>query len=45
MSYRQLPLHDHQIPASPIVLGCMRFGGDWDGAPLLRIWWSKAVKR
>ncbi|MGO4530132.1 aldo/keto reductase family oxidoreductase [Paenibacillus sp. 2TAF8] len=34
MSYRQLPLHYHQIPASPIVLGCMRFGGDWDGQPI-----------
>ncbi|KAA8786766.1 putative oxidoreductase [Paenibacillus sp. 4624] len=34
MSYRQLPLHDYQISASPIVLGCMRFGGDWDGAPI-----------
>lgn len=34
MSYRQLPLHDHQIPTSPMVLGCMRFGGDWDGQPI-----------
>lgn len=34
MSYRQLPLHYHQIPASPIVLGCMRFGGAWDGQPI-----------
>ncbi|MBU5351967.1 aldo/keto reductase [Paenibacillus barcinonensis] len=34
MTYRQLPLHYHQIPASPIVLGCMRFGGAWDGQPI-----------
>ncbi|MGC5772378.1 aldo/keto reductase [Paenibacillus pabuli] len=34
MSKSQLPLHHHQIPASPLVLGCMRFGGDWDGLPI-----------
>ncbi len=34
MSYAQLPLHHHQIPASRMVLGCMRFGGEWDGLPI-----------
>ncbi|MDR6724336.1 putative oxidoreductase [Paenibacillus amylolyticus] len=34
MSNPQLPLHLHHIPASPLVLGCMRFGGEWDGLPI-----------
>ncbi|WP_405156987.1 aldo/keto reductase family oxidoreductase [Paenibacillus sp. FSL K6-0108] len=34
MSKSKLPLHHHQIPASPLVLGCMRFGGDWDVLPI-----------
>ncbi len=25
-----LPLHRHQIPASPLALGCMGLGGNWD---------------
>lgn len=27
-----LPLHRHQIPASPLALGCMGLGGDWDAS-------------
>lgn len=34
MNESRLPLNLHQIPASPLVLGCMRFGGDWDGLPI-----------
>ncbi|MFS0868905.1 aldo/keto reductase [Paenibacillus xylanilyticus] len=34
MTDLRLPLHQHQIPASPLVLGCMRFGGEWDGLPI-----------
>ena len=34
MNQTRLPLNRHQIPASPLVLGCMRFGGEWDGLPI-----------